>query len=75
MEHWHYLFLKYRNLYINNISRFVALIGGFTGTFSVCVFPLLVYMKEYSDRRNYLIIGLEVTAIIFGWTGAIYSQF
>ena len=32
-------------------------------------------MKEYSERRNYLIIALEVTAIICGWTGAIYSQF
>lgn len=49
--------------------------GGLLGTTMVCIFPTMIYIKEYSGRYSITIIILECMAIVFGWIGAIYSQF
>lgn len=49
----------------------LSLLGGFTGTTTVCLFPLLIYMKLF--RTNYIIIILEIIAIVLGYGGAIIS--
>lgn len=51
----------------------MTLMGGLFGTTIVCLFPLLIYIKEYRDSLNIWIIILESIAISFGWIGAIYS--
>lgn len=51
----------------------MTLMGGLFGTTIVCLFPLLIYIREYRDTLKIWIIVLECIAIIFGWIGAIYS--
>lgn len=39
----------------------------------VCLIPVLIYIKEYSDKLNLIIVLLEFIGVGFGWIGAIYG--
>lgn len=49
------------------------MLGGLLGTTMVCLIPVLIYIREYRDKLNYWIVGLELIGVIFGWIGAIYG--
>jgi hypothetical protein len=49
------------------------MLGGMLGTTMVCLIPIMIYIREYRDRLNYVIIVLEIIGVIFGWIGAIYG--
>lgn len=51
----------------------MSLMGGVLGTTLVCLFPLLIYVKEYRQSAATWIVALEGSAVVLGWIGGIYS--